>query len=829
MSTISFTPLKGLLFKMPCNVLSVFPLVLCGSLSFNISIASAASYESIIAAELLSNKCVDVLYYFRHSGARAIQYSCNGGDNQNFVFDEVGDSYQIKAKHSNLCLAVENASTQQGSRIVQLACDTTSQSQLWKVSGTGAERLLKVNHTGMCMNVSGSSANNFASIIQWPCEGANNEKWRIANLPEKPVEPVDPVDPSPVDPGTPAPITNDRAPLSTQLVANILTGMCISVENASTDSDARALQETCDGGDNQTFIVDAVAGKYRFKAKHSSMCLGIKDASTLAGTDLVQVPCGSSTNQLWSVQGAGNAMQLKVAHSGMCIKIYQEGIQSGTRIVQSNCVASSKSDKFLANLTVRNSKGHWSKAYKQPLVAVAAANLPDGKVLTWSAHSKMKFGGPKDFGKTITAIFDPITGQSTEALIEDTQHDMFCPGTSMLDDGRIMVTGGSTAAATSIYNPATNAWSRGSDLTIPRGYHSNTVLGDGTVFTLGGSWSGGRGNKNGELWQSGKGWGSVSNVLAETFLTKDKADVYRSDNHMWLFTAPNGQVFHAGPSTAMHWVDVQNGGQVKFEANRGANNDSMNGTAVMYDIGKILAVGGANNYDESYAHKRAYTIDLNGGQGNVKVEQLGNMNHSRSFHNSVVLPSGEVVIVGGQEYAEVFMDKLSVFNAEIWNPTTKQFTTLAPMTIPRNYHSIAILLADGRVMVAGSGLCGDACRNNHADVEILTPPYLLDAAGNSIARPVIESAPKNAKHGDTIKVKVNGATQATFALMRLSAITHTVNNDQRRIPVTATNIGGNEYSVSIPASRNIVIPGNYFLFAIGDNGAPSVAKVINVR
>ena len=65
-----------------------------------------------------------------------------------------------------------------------------------------------------------------------------------------------------------------------------------------------------------------------------------------------------------------------------------------------------------------------------------------------------------------------------------------------------------------------------------------------------------------------------------------------------------------------------------------------------------------------------------------------------------------------------------------------KFTTLAAAAIPRNYHSVALLLPDGRVFSGGGGLCGN-CATNHADGQIFTPPYLLNPDGTPRPRPAI--------------------------------------------------------------------------------------------
>ena len=250
----------------------------------------------------------------------------------------------------------------------------------------------------------------------------------------------------------------------------------------------------------------------------------------------------------------------------------------------------------------------------------------------------------------------------------------------------------------------------------------------------------------------------------------------------------------------------------------------------MYDIGKILTVGGSPDYDDSDATKHAHVIDISKGKGKVTVKKVADMHHARAFNNSVVLPSGEVVVVGGQSRAVIFTDTTSAYHAEIWNPKTEQFTQLAAMKVPRNYHSIALLMNDGRIFVAGGGLCG-TCTTNHPDAEIFTPPYLLTVDGKPAIRPIIKSAPSIARPGDTIKVEVDTSGLHSFSLTRMSAATHAVNNDERRIPLAIESVDqdNGKYSLKIPANTAVVIPGNYFLFALNKNGVPSIAKVINIR
>ena len=73
------------------------------------------------------------------------------------------------------------------------------------------------------------------------------------------------------------------------------------------------------------------------------------------------------------------------------------------------------------------------------------------------------------------------------------------------------------------------------------------------------------------------------------------------------------------------------------------------------------------------------------------------MAYARSFCNSVVLPDGTVLVLGGQQHPQAFTDTGAVLSPELWDPSTGNFTIMAPEVVPRTYHSVAVLLPDGRV------------------------------------------------------------------------------------------------------------------------------------
>ena len=140
---------------------------------------------------------------------------------------------------------------------------------------------------------------------------------------------------------------------------------------------------------------------------------------------------------------------------------------------------------------------------------------------------------------------------------------------------------------------------------IARGYQASTTLSDGRIFVIGGSWNGGQGNKNGEIYNpTTNAWSLLPGCPVAPMLTSDIEGVYRQDNHGDLFGWKSGSVFQAGPSKAMNWYSTTGTGGTTPAGNRGTDTDSMCGTASMYDAvaGKILTTGGSVNYNSGVSH-----------------------------------------------------------------------------------------------------------------------------------------------------------------------------------------------------------------------------------
>ncbi|KAL9009688.1 MAG: hypothetical protein Q9173_005311 [Seirophora scorigena] len=451
--------------------------------------------------------------------------------------------------------------------------------------------------------------------------------------------------------------------------------------------------------------------------------------------------------------------------------------------------------------------GAWALTVDMPLVPVSAAiEWASGRLLVWSSFAWNAFGGGGAQGhQTVTAIYDPVAQLVSERTITNTDHDMFCE-----------------------------------DLKKPRGYQSQATLSDGRIFTIGASWSGGSSTdnpKDGEVYDTAtNAWTALPGCPVDPMLTSDPEDVslgyiYRGDNHGWLFGWKNGSVFQAGPAVAMNWYATSGTGSQSPAGNRAADKDSMSGNAIMYDAvaGKILTVGGSPNYVNSYSTANAHIITISDPDTAPEVTAINPMAFPRAFHNSLVLPDGKVFITGGQHYAVGFTDQTPQLIPEMWDPATQAFTQMAPISIPRNYHSTGLLLPDATVYNGGGGLCGDSCATNHPDAQIYSPPYLFNADGSLAARPAIDflSAGEVAV-GGRLSVTTSGPAVTAFSLIRLGSTTHTVNTDQRRIALTPESGDYGSFTVTVPADPGVALPGYWYLFALTEGGVPSVAKFVKV-
>jgi len=479
-------------------------------------------------------------------------------------------------------------------------------------------------------------------------------------------------------------------------------------------------------------------------------------------------------------------------------------------------------------------RGAWGPTVDFPVIPVAGAQESSGRVVVWSSWASDQFHSTPG-GQTAMSQWNPLTNEISQRVVTNTHHDMFCPGIAIDGTGMLIVTGGNDAMVTSLYDAEKDQWFKGPEMHLRRGYQSTTTLSDGRVFVVGGSWAGGSNfPKDGEVYDPvARTWTMLPGAKVKPMLTDDMEGTWRADNHGWLFGWKNLTIFQAGPSVAMNWYYASGTGDVKKGGKRLDDGDSMSGSAVMFDAvkGKILTVGGSPDYENSWATANAHIITI-GEPGEIaKVEpagQNGTMHSERVFHTSTVLPDGKVFIVGGQAFGIAFNEENVQYVPELYDPDTNTFTEVQQNNFARVYHHLSILLPDARVLTAGGGLCGN-CSANHYDGQIFTPPYLLNDLGELRPRPrFATNPPKRASVGSTITFRTTDRISSA-SLIRLCSTSHTVNTDQRRVPLSLYRLWlTNTYSVRLPTDPGILIPGPWMLFVMDKDGVPSIAQFIMI-
>jgi large repetitive protein len=468
--------------------------------------------------------------------------------------------------------------------------------------------------------------------------------------------------------------------------------------------------------------------------------------------------------------------------------------------------------------------GEWGSLTTWPFAFASAANLPDGRILAWGSNTLRRFTGGTF---TYAAIWDPVTGQMVNA--NHPTHSMFCGIPVMLEDGRIFVSGGdvnnaSSVRGTSTFNYLTQTWTRIEDMAVGRWYNGSVALPNGKVFTAVGQ----PGSAYPEIWSQGAGWSYLNGAGLQTAIL-DYPTVTEPMNWLpHLHLAPNGKIFHSGHTPQMHYIDPVNNGNVTPVA---LTNDwnTANTPGVLFDEGKLLQAGGALYDANKTGTGKAAVIDINTDMPS-RMPTNG-MQFPRIFHNQVVLPNGEVMVIGGNTTGAKFTDvdangvSVSQMTPEIWNPITQAWRPVADMLVPRNYHSVALLMTDGRVWSGGGGLCN--CSADHPDSQVFSPPYLFNNDGSLATRPEITFAPNLVSYGLTVKVEATAGI-SKFSMVRMSSTTHALNSDMRFLNVPFITATDGSYSLNLHTNRDVMTPGYWMLFALNAQGVPSVAKIIKV-
>jgi len=455
--------------------------------------------------------------------------------------------------------------------------------------------------------------------------------------------------------------------------------------------------------------------------------------------------------------------------------------------------------------------------------------------------------------------------------VANTTTNVFCSGHSFLPDGRLLVAGGHKDVENdgdgekhiNIFDFRSNSWVKSpEEMNNGRWYPYNVTLGSGKTLIVSGSYFvpppnfDVKTNTVPQIYNPGTGCLENDPIDAgDDFFSLYPFLHLRPDGKVLQIQSPalvvvdNRLVVVDDRRSRLFDPDTPTGPWLPFGSTRA---EHASGSSVVFDSGrKVLVVGGFT--DENLAavtpSRGAEYIDLQA--PNAAWTRVPPMNFKRAYHTATILPDGKVLVTGGVSCPgsnNIDCDDGAAMDAEMWDPTSNPacltqipWRTMARQSKVRAYHSIAALLPDGKVLIAGGGLPGaigetdlngnliqnmgvaQAKLFGHKSVEIYSPPYLFNGA-----RPVINWAPTSISYGQTFFVGTSeaGATPRV-SLVRLASVTHGFNQDQRHLFLSTPSSNPSGINVTAPADSKICPPGYYMLFVL-NNGVPSIAKIVRV-
>ena len=497
--------------------------------------------------------------------------------------------------------------------------------------------------------------------------------------------------------------------------------------------------------------------------------------------------------------------------------------------------------------------GKWELlAFHSGVVAVHAALLPTGKVLFFagSGSSQNRFESP-NFGNVTKGIFTSVVWDPQAAPPGNFAHpttifgadgkafDFFCGGDTYLPDGRLISAGGTInynpyrgRADATVFDPQTEKWTFIASMTHGRWYPSLIPLGDGRILAATG------------LTET---LGSLHNQTLEIYSTaNNKWDLHRFPQgfpslplYAHLFLLGDGSVFFDGG----HMDDVLLLEPCVIDLKHeplqtmpifGINAREMRNQSASVILPpaqdqRIMLMGGGpdGKPDKTDAVDNVDIVDFKAAQ--PRFVAVAPMNLPRLHLNAVLLPDRTVFVTGGslkQEDAP-----LARLQSEIYDPVKDEWTLTASCTVPRLYHSTALLLPDGRVVAAGGNPDATAKVEWDKDptheemrLEVFSPPYLFKGP-----RPTIANVPEPWAYGQTIDISSPQAGAVKWAhLIRPCVTTHSFDTSQRLVDLPITSQAGGFVRVIVPVNQNIAPPGWYMLFIVSKAGIPSEARWIRL-
>lgn len=446
-----------------------------------------------------------------------------------------------------------------------------------------------------------------------------------------------------------------------------------------------------------------------------------------------------------------------------------------------------------------------------------------------------------------------------------------------------------------LFNPVTETWARLPDMAKGRWYPTCVTLPSGKVFIASGT--------NGWATEAGLGRGiqdtwQIADPQAGDVGVPVPFGFHLYHLYPFLHVLPSGQVFVHFKRTSIlfdpatsNMVRVAANGAPSTQTGRTQHPYSRTGPGpgtcvllpllpqvdgqtgeVTYPRGRIMILGGggaekepepADPTDEEMRPPPQKAYDLHSDTAATNTAEILDfdtpdwqwrytkepMRHGRVMPDSVLLPNGRVLVIGGglkgqsggllAHFTSTDLqgnpDKGAtdpVLEPEMFDPETETWEQLCPRLLERLYHTTAVLLPDARVLVAGH----DGALNmppydaSRYELEVFSPPYLFGPDGKPANRPAVVQAPASANLAQRFDIGTRQASEiASVVLIRQSSTTHQINSDQRLVGLAIVSADAERLQVQMPPTGGYAPPGFYMLFIVNRSGVPSVAHWIKVN
>ncbi|VYS60705.1 unnamed protein product [Arabidopsis thaliana] len=436
------------------------------------------------------------------------------------------------------------------------------------------------------------------------------------------------------------------------------------------------------------------------------------------------------------------------------------------------------------------------------------------------------------------------------------QTDTWCSSGAVLPNGTLVQTGGYNDGerAARMFSPC--GYSETCDwiefpqyLSQRRWYATNQILPDGRIIVVGG-----RRQFNYELFprHDSRSRSSRLEFLRETSDGSNENNLYP-----FIHLLPDGNLFVFANTRSIVFDYKKNRIVKEFPEIPGGDprNYPSSGSSILFPLDdtndanvevEIMVCGGSPKGGFSRGFTRATSTC-----GRLKLAdqspswEMETMPLPRVMGDMLLLPTGDVIIVNGAGAGTAGWEKARdpIIQPVIYQPFDHLFTVMSTPSRPRMYHSSAILLPDGRVLVGGSN---PHVYYNFTNVEYPTdlsleaysPPYLFFTS-DPIRPKILLTSDKVLSYKRLFNVDFSIAQFLTVDLLSVRIVapsftTHSFAMNQRMVILKLLSVTRdqltNSYRVSAlgPSTAEIAPPGYYMIFLV-HAGIPSSAAWVQIE